>query len=69
MAIVHINMEVLMGQQIPKPHKGEDIPDLPPADQAPERNERETPMHDEGLGKPPRQPGQIDIEVHRLQHR
>jgi len=50
-----------MGQQIPKPREGQDIPDVPPAEQAPEKNERETPMHDEGLGKPPRQPGQVDV--------
>ncbi|AGW93033.1 MULTISPECIES: hypothetical protein [Cupriavidus] len=35
--------------------------EVPPAKQSPERQERSTPMHDEGPGKLPRQPGQIDI--------
>ncbi|WP_155301085.1 hypothetical protein [Cupriavidus necator] len=50
-----------MNQQILKPREGQDIPDVPPAEHAPQKEEREAPVHDEGLGKPLREPGQHDV--------
>lgn len=52
-----------MGSQTPRRRDGPDKLRVPPAEQSRHRVERSTPMHD-GLGKPPRQPGQVDI--HRL---
>lgn len=55
------NVESFMNQQILKPREGQDIPDVPPAEHAPQKEEREAPVHDEGLGKPLREPGQHDV--------
>uniref|UniRef100_UPI003F4957F9 hypothetical protein n=1 Tax=Cupriavidus taiwanensis TaxID=164546 RepID=UPI003F4957F9 len=52
-----------MSQQIPKPREGQDIPDVPPAERAPAKEEREAPVHDEGLGKPLREPGQENVGI------
>ncbi|WER50487.1 hypothetical protein CupriaWKF_33630 [Cupriavidus sp. WKF15] len=49
-----------MGQQTHKPQQGQDVPDLPSDGQS---SEEAQPMHDEGLGRPQRQPGQVDIGV------
>lgn len=50
-----------MGSQTPRRREGSDKLRVPPAEQSPHRVERSTPLHEEGLGKPPRQPGQVDI--------
>jgi hypothetical protein len=50
-----------MNQQIPRRKEGPDIPEVPPAEHPPEGEEWCPPMHDEDLGKPPRQPGQVDV--------
>lgn len=57
------NLESIMSQQIPKPREGQDIPDVPPAERAPAKEEREAPVHDEGLGKPLREPGQENVGI------
>lgn len=51
------NVESIMNQQIFNPREGQGIPDVPPAEHTPEKVEREAPVHDEGLGKPLREPG------------
>lgn len=50
-----------MEHQVPQRKEGQDIPEVPPAERSPEGEEISPPKHDEGLGKPPRQPGQVDV--------
>lgn len=47
-----------MEHQVPQRKEGQDIPEVPPAERSPEGEEISPPKHDEGLGKPPRPPGQ-----------
>ncbi len=47
--------------QSTQPQPGRDLPELPPDEPAPQKTEPSEPMHDDGLGKPQRQPGQIDV--------
>lgn len=54
-----------MMSQTPNPREEKNVPELPPTEKRTDKDQQDAPMYDEGLGTPPRQPGQVDIRLPR----